>query len=131
MTRTELRRGAVVLGLILLINGCASQPDRADPPRVRAETDLRMVSRALKQYQKSTGEWPKNGAGLKALVERPTGAPPKWRPLLRALPIDPWGRHYQYRFSPALDRVSIWSFGEDVVNPSDDIRLDSLAGLSR
>jgi general secretion pathway protein G len=122
---------AIGFGLMIVLAGCASAPDRADSPYGRAQSDLRTVSGALKQYRRDMGQWPENGQGLKALVERPPGASTKWHPFLAALPTDPWGRHYQYRYSPALDRVSVWSFGEDVVDSRDDIRVDRLAGLSR
>jgi len=116
---------------MIVLAGCASAPERANTPQERAQSDLRTVSRALKKYRRDMGQWPENGQGLKALVERPPGASTKWHPFLGALPSDPWGRNYQYRYSPALDRVSVWSFGENVVDSTDDIRVDRLAGLSR
>jgi general secretion pathway protein G len=114
-------------GVVALIAACTSTPSKVDPQQDRARSDLRMLNGALTQYRKDRGRWPNNGEGLKALVGRSGKAPSRSRPFLQSLPLDPWGHRYQYRFNPALDRVSIWSFGEDIVNSADDVRVDRRA----
>lgn len=102
--------------------GCAINPPHPATPQSRAEADLHELERALVRYHHVTGQWPDNGEGFSALVhgsERRSG-----RHFLTALPVDPWGNRYQYRFNPAQGRLTLWSFGEDVVNSADDIRRE-------
>jgi general secretion pathway protein G len=121
------RKTLCVASAVALLAACTSTQSSVDPQQERARSDLRMLSGALTQFRKERGRWPNNGEGLKALVERPGNASSRSQPVLQALPLDPWGHRYQYRFNPALDRVSIWSFGEDIVNSADDLRVDRRA----
>ena len=100
--------------------GCATP--RPATPRERAANDLRALTQALTRYHHETGHWPSNGEGLSALVNA-TGAPTAAR-FSTGQPLDPWGNRYQYRFNPAQGHVTLWSFGEDVVNSDDDVRSE-------
>lgn len=58
-------------------------------------------SKALEEYRKDCNSYPGRQAGLSALVENPgVGC---WKgPYMKAVPIDPWGRHYVYELDSAL-----------------------------
>jgi len=119
--------------ILILAGGCAMEPAETAPIAItQAQRDLHRIDHALIAYHAATGRWPDNGEGLRALVRRPdAGRGQSFPHALATIPSDPWGRRYQYRFNPALDRISLWSFGEDVVNGADDLRIDRPAGLSR
>ena len=66
-----------------------------------AAAQLELLGVALDNYRLDNGRYPTTDQGLRALRERPTRvpAPTAWRgPYLRKdVPLDPWGRAYEYR----------------------------------
>ena len=64
-----------------------------------AKQDIRTLETALDFYQMDNFRYPSTDQGLKALVEKPDPAPPKWRTggYLKAttVPKDPWGAEYR------------------------------------
>lgn len=84
-----------------------------------ARTQIELLSTALDNYRLDNGSYPTTEQGLVALTEKPTRAPvpAQWKgPYLRkAVPNDPWGRPYIYRFpgerNPASFELS--SLGKD------------------
>lgn len=89
------------------------EPDRARV--VRAEQDIQALVTALNLYRLDNATYPSTEQGLEALVERPSGEPQprnyKSGGYLNELPIDPWGRPYQY-LNPGLHGdVDVWSLG--------------------
>jgi general secretion pathway protein G len=66
-----------------------------------ARSQIEMFGSALDAYRLDNGAYPTTQQGLIALWEKPSIDPPAgWRsPYLRkAVPLDPWGRPYVYRF---------------------------------
>ncbi len=63
-----------------------------------ARSQIEMFGAALDAYRLHTGRYPTTSEGLRALWERPPGAPASWRGpyLRRAVPLDPWGNAYEY-----------------------------------
>ena len=107
----------------------------ADPGPLPTERDRLLVGLqitvcrgALELYRLGTGSYPTTKQGLAALLSRPADLDAKtpWTgPYTAALPKDPWGRDYQYRF-PAQrgnpDEPEIWSSGPDGLSgTADDI----------
>ncbi len=72
-----------------------------------AKSDVTVnIPTALKLYELDNGFFPTTEQGLKALISKPTDppAPQNWNgPYLDTLPMDPWGRPYQYE-SPGTHR---------------------------
>ena len=66
-----------------------------------ATAQMELLGTALDSYRLDTGRYPTTEQGLRALRERPARAPlpTGWRgPYLRKdVPLDPWGRPYDYR----------------------------------
>jgi general secretion pathway protein G len=84
-----------------------------------ARTQIEMLSAALDAYRLDNGRYPTTEQGLAALQTAPTSEPRpnNWRgPYLRkALPPDPWGKPYLYRF-PATNGepgFELASYGAD------------------
>lgn len=89
----------------------------------RAEADISTINTALVTYRTTTGQYPTQAQGLRALVERPQGAPRKWKKVMeRKLLIDPWQNEYQY-VRPAKKsgkEFDIFSTGKDMIPGTDD-----------
>ncbi len=78
-------------------------------------------------YKLDVGSYPTTDQGLKALIQAPSGKEAKWNGhYIDAMPEDPWGNPYQYRFPGTrnINKASgydIWSHGQDGVESADDI----------
>lgn len=86
-----------VLGAIV-VPQFMSRPDQAKV--TAAKTDIQAISTSLEIYRLDNVSYPSTQQGLEALVTRPLGAPEprNWSAegYLKGLPIDPWGKPYQY-----------------------------------
>jgi general secretion pathway protein G len=89
------------------------EPDRARV--VRAEQDVRALVTALNLYRLDNAVYPSTQQGLKALVEAPSGQPQprNWKAggYIAQLPLDPWGREYQYLNPGIHGDIDVWSLG--------------------
>jgi general secretion pathway protein G len=79
-----------------------------------AQAQISALEKALDHYRLDVGRYPSTEQGLKALVERPQGEA-KWQGpyLQKAIPLDPWGRAYQYKSPGEHGDFDLWSFGKD------------------
>jgi general secretion pathway protein G len=64
-----------------------------------AKAQIEMIGAALDAFRLDVGRYPTNEEGLESLWGRPATAPASWHgPYLRKpVPLDPWGRAYEYR----------------------------------
>lgn len=84
---------------------------------------------SLVRYRIDLGDYPTTEEGLKALVTAPEGKQDRWRgPYVEAkggaLPLDPWGAAYQYRYPGTKNTESydLFSVGRDKApDTADDI----------
>lgn len=97
-----------------------------------AAADIYTISTQLETYFKANGQHPTTAQGLQALVNKPTiePVPQAWEQLLDSIPLDSWGRKYQYRCPGVHNPKSfdLFSLGKNPNDPSDDIgnwNLDS------
>jgi general secretion pathway protein G len=118
----------LVVMIIALLAGSAIHLMRDNvgiAQRTRVESDIESMKTQLQIYEVSNGIGPSTEQGLKALVDRPTGDPQprKWYRVLPAVPIDPWGMEYQYRY-PAIkstrDSYDLFSCGKDRKSDTSD-----------
>lgn len=79
-----------------------------------AQAQLNALGKALDHYRLDTGRYPSTDQGLNALVSQPESEP-KWAgPYLeKAVPLDPWGKPYQYRSPGEHGEYDLYSFGKD------------------
>lgn len=94
--------------------------DRPDQARVaRVQSDLAVISGAVKLYRLDNFRYPTTEQGLRALVTKPVGdpAPKNWAQngYIDRLPKDPWGVEYQYLSPGVHDEFDIFSLGADGV----------------
>lgn len=82
-----------------------------------AETDLSILSQALRLYKLDVGSFPTQKEGLIGLFQRPsaTKAHANWKEggYLVKVPTDPWGNAYQYALDLDTGASTIASLGSD------------------
>jgi general secretion pathway protein G len=124
--RTESWRGSkgftllellVVMVIIGLLAGYVapkyfSQIGKSEIKAARAQIDA--LEKALDQYRLDVGHYPTSEQGLNALIVRPA-AEAKWLGpyLKKAVPPDPWGHPYQYKFPGEHGDFDLLSLGKD------------------
>lgn len=83
-----------------------------------AQKEVQKLSAALDHYAQDNFTYPSTKQGLEALLARPSTSPyaPNWKPggYVKRLPLDPWGRPYQY-FEPGVhgSAFDLFSLGAD------------------
>lgn len=72
------------------------------------------IEKGLDLFKLDVGRYPTNEEGLSALDNRP-GSAPGWNgPYLKGgVPVDPWGKPYQYKAPGAGAELQITSLGAD------------------
>ena len=86
----------VVFVLIGLLAGLVTVNVRASMLRGRqnaARAEIKEIANGLEQFQLDEHRYPTNGEGLAILTQTTTKRP---EPFLARIPLDPWGRNYQY-----------------------------------
>lgn len=114
-TLIEIMVVIVILGVLaaLVVPRVMSRPDEARV--VAARQDIAAIMQALKLYRLDNQRYPSTEQGLQALVTRPTGGPPanNWKQYLDRLPVDPWGKPYQFLNPGLRGEIDVFSLGAD------------------
>jgi len=122
----ELLVVIIILGLIASLVGPRLFGRVGQSKQAAARAQIELFGAALDQYRLDVGAYPSSGAGLQALVQNPNVV--AWNgPYLRKspVPVDPWGRPYQYRCCPGdHGDYDIWSHGADGVQGGDGENTD-------
>jgi len=116
-TLIEIMVVIVILGILaaMIVPKVMSRPDEARV--VAARQDIASLMQALKLYRLDNKRYPTTEQSLQALVTRPTQAPvpDNWKGggYVERLPLDPWGKSYQY-LNPGLHgEIDVFSYGAD------------------
>ncbi len=83
--------------------------------KVRVDADLKTLKSSLMTYQGLVGYLPTTEQGLKALTAQPQPRPRNWQRLMEQIPLDPYGKEYQY-MQPGThnpDGYDLFSAGKD------------------
>lgn len=118
----------IVMGIIALILSIAIPNFKnifagaeEDTARTFVETGLEAP---LLKFKLDTGSYPTSAEGIASLFTAPAGRAAKWRgPYIKKIPLDPWGKEYQYR-SPGTRNpgsYDLFSLGRDGSESADDI----------
>ena len=107
----------VVLVIIGLLAGYVapryfSQVGRSEVKVTQAQ--INAFEKALDTYRLDVGRYPTTEQGLNALLVRPQNDQ-KWNGpyLSKAVPLDPWGKAYNYKSPGEHGEFDLWSFGKD------------------
>lgn len=115
-TLIEIMVVVVILGILaaIVIPKIISRPEQARI--VQAKQNILSIQEALDLYKLDNSFYPSTDQGLRALAVRPLSnpRPMNWKAggYLR-VPIDPWGRRYQY-LNPGIhntDGIDIFTYG--------------------
>ncbi len=128
-TLIEILMVVVIIGTLaaMLIPRLTGRSDQARNAAAKADVTVNLAT-ALKLYELDNGFFPTTEQGLDALFRKPTTnpVPQNWNgPYLDSMPLDPWGRQYQYR-SPGVRRpqdYDLWSLGK---NPTPTVSEDDV-----
>lgn len=125
-TLLELLVVLVIIGLLAGVVGPRLFKNVSKSQITTARAQIDALGKALDQYRLDVGRYPSSDEGLTALVSKPGGAANWNGPYLqKALPPDPWGQPYQYRFpgAKALD-YDLFSLGPDRMPGGSDENAD-------
>ena len=79
-----------------------------------AGAQIELISSALDTYRLDVGDFPTTEQGLKALRQVPDGVKYWDGPYLsKAVPNDPWGNPYHYKFPGKENSYALYSLGRD------------------
>lgn len=114
-TLLELLVVVLIIGLLTGVVGprLMGQIGRSEATAAKAQIDA--LDKAVQAYRLDMGQFPSNEQGLATLLAAP-GGEARWRgPYLKgAVPLDPWGQPYVYRFPGTQGRdYDLKSLGRD------------------
>ena len=129
-TLVELLVVLVILGLLVGIATTAAITMLGKAKSDIARIQIESFATGLDLFRIDTGRYPTSEEGLKALIQKPAGAP-KWSgPYLQAreIPLDPWDRPFIYARTPQTGaRYSLISLGGDGVKGGEGDNADIAA----
>lgn len=113
-TLLELLVVMVIIGLLAAYVGPRYFTQLGKSEQAAAKAQIDALAKALDTYRLDTGHYPSTDKGLSALVVKPANEP-KWQGpyLQKEVPLDPWGRAYQYRLADENGDFELMSFGKD------------------
>jgi general secretion pathway protein G len=99
-TLVEMLVVITIIGLIVALVGPRVLGYLGESKVKAAKIQIESFSAALDLYYLDNGRYPASNEGLSALVQRPASASAWNGPYLRtgAVPLDPWGHPYIYKF---------------------------------
>lgn len=113
-TLLELLVVMVIIGLLAGYVGPRyfAQIGKSEIKTARAQIDS--FGKALDQYRLDTGHYPNSEQGLAVLMARPMNEA-KWAGpyLVKAVPPDPWGNRYLYKYPGEHGEFDLISYGKD------------------
>lgn len=112
-TLVELLVVLVILGLVMGLVGPRVLGYLGSSREKTAKLQVEAFSAALDLYYLDFGRYPSANEGLNVLVTRPAGADRWAGPYLKqsTLPVDPWGRPYEYRVPGKNAPYTVLSLG--------------------
>jgi general secretion pathway protein G len=113
-------------GLFWGVAAPSMSPTPAFSTTTTVNGDIQAIGAMLLTYETTNGAAPTTAQGLSALVTQPTTEPKpaKWKKLMSEVPIDPWGKPYQYRVPAKRGKgtFELFSNGPDLLpDTADDI----------
>jgi len=124
-TLIELLIVMVILGLLAALVGPRMFGKVGKSRQKAAKAQITLFETALDTYKLDTSQYPNSSQGLEALRTRPSGVERWDGPYLpKAVPKDPWGHPYEYRFPGEHGDYDIISYGADGSPGGDDENMD-------
>jgi len=120
-SRIELIVVLVILGLLAAVVGPKVYDKLAKGKDQIAKIQIKELEGAIQLFAFDLGRNPDANEGLEALVRNPSGSD-SWKGpyLAKALPADPWGRPYIYRYPGQHGDYDLYSAGADGTEGNED-----------
>lgn len=114
-TLLELLVVIVIIGLLAAYVGPKYFAQLGKSEVTVAKAQIEAFEKSLDTYRLDVGRYPSTEEGMAALLVAPATAGAKWNGpyLKKAVPLDPWGRPYQYRAPGSKGEYEIMSTGKD------------------
>ena len=114
-TLLELLVVVAIIGMLAAYVGPKYFSQLGKSEQTIAKSQIESFSKAMDTFRLDVGRYPSNAEGLEALVKKPPTAPRWGGPYLaKALPLDPWGKAYVYKFPGSNGKdFDILSYGSD------------------
>lgn len=114
----EILLVVVIIGTLsaMVVPRLLGRSDQARAAAAAADVNVNIPT-ALKLYELDNGFFPTTEQGIEALLRKPSASPipQNWNgPYLEKMPMDPWGRPYQY-VQPGIQRqhdYDLYSMGK-------------------
>jgi len=124
-TLIELLIVMVILGLLAALVGPRMFGKVGKSRQKAAKAQITLLETALDTYKLDTSKYPTTSQGLEALRTQPSGVERWDGPYLpKAVPMDPWGHPYEYRYPGEHGDYDIISYGADGSPGGDEENLD-------
>jgi general secretion pathway protein G len=124
-TLIELLIVMVILGLLAALVGPRMFGKVGKSRQKAAKAQITLFETALDTYKLDTSKYPTTSQGLEALRTQPSGVERWDGPYLpKAVPMDPWGHPYEYRYPGEHGDYDIISYGADGSPGGDEENMD-------
>jgi len=113
-TLIELLIVMIILGLVAALVGPRLFKKVGKAKQQAAKTQIELLGSALDTFRLDVGRYPTTEEGLEALIKDP--GIDKWDgPYLKKnkIPLDPWGRPYEYKCPGEHSEYDLYSLGAD------------------
>ncbi len=112
-TLVELLVVMVIIGLIAALVGPRLFPKLGKGKQAAAKAQIELLGQGLDQFRLDVGRYPTTQEGINALMTDPGLEQWEGPYLKKELPVDPWGRAYQYQQPGTHGEYDLYSFGAD------------------
>ncbi len=113
-TLMELLVVLAILGLLMSLVGPTVLNQLGGAKTKTAGIQIKELEQSLEMYKLDVGRFPSSNEGLQALVQKPSGVTGWNGPYLKGdVPMDPWGRAYNYKYPGERGELDIFTYGQN------------------
>jgi general secretion pathway protein G len=112
-TLVELLVVMVIIALLAALVGPRLFPKLGKGKQAAASAQIELIGQGLDHFRLDVGRYPTTQEGLNVLMVNP--GIEKWEGpyLKKALPVDPWGKPYQFQCPGSHGEYDLFSYGRD------------------
>jgi general secretion pathway protein G len=112
-TLVELLVVMVIIALLAALVGPRLFPKLGKGKQSAASAQIELIGQGLDHFRLDVGRYPTTQEGLNALMVN--SGIERWEGpyLKKALPVDPWGKPYQYQCPGSHGEYDLFSYGRD------------------
>lgn len=112
-TLVELLVVMAIIALLAALVGPKLFPKLGKGKQSAAKAQIELIGQALDQFRLDVGRYPTTQEGLNSLMVNPGIDNWEGAYLKKALPMDPWGKPYNYQCPGTHGEYDLFSYGRD------------------